>query len=187
MKYNLQGKKVAILVADGFEQSEFEEPKNALEQSNAEAVVVSPNSGNVTGWKEEKWGDAFNVNVPLDQARAAEFDALVLPGGVINPDTLRVNEDAIRFSREFFEAGKPVAAICHGPQLLINAGVVEGRTLTSYPSIRKDLENAGAKVVDEPVVVDQGLVTSRNPDDLSQFCDKMCEEIAEGKHAGQTA
>jgi protease I len=183
MANNLSGKKVAILVADGFEQSEFMEPKKALEQAGATVQVVSPQKSKVKGWKGKNWGDEFPVDVQLDQADAENFDALVLPGGVMNPDTLRMEPKALEFIRAFFDAGKPTAAICHGPWTLIDAGVASGRKMTSYPSIKCDLQNAGVEWVDEEVVVDNGLVTSRNPDDLPAFNRKMIEEIAEGVHA----
>jgi protease I len=187
MNHDLHGKKVAILVADGFEQSEFEKPKQALEQAGATTYVISPNEDRVTGWDHDtnNHGDSFEVDLPLDEARAVDFDALLLPGGVKNPDTLRTIPEAVAFVRGFFEAGKPVAAICHGPWMLVEADVVRGRKVTSYPSIRTDLVNAGALWVDEEVVVDQGLVTSRKPSDIPAFNDKMLEVIAVGIHAGQ--
>jgi protease I len=178
----LAGKKIAILVADGFEQVEMTEPRNALEKAGAETVIVSPANGKVKGWKSTKWGNQFAVDIPLDQGHAEDYDGLLLPGGVMNPDHLRINPAAVAFARGFFEAGKPVAAICHGPWTLAEAGVVRGRRMTSYPSIKTDLINAGAKWVDEEVVVDQGLVTSRKPDDIPAFNRKMIEEFAEGIH-----
>jgi intracellular protease, PfpI family len=187
MKRNLNGKKVAILAAEGFEQSELEKPREALEQAGAKTAVVSPEEGSIRGWDEDDFGDSVNVDVPLKRANPADYDALLLPGGVMNPDTLRTVPEAVRFVTHFFESGKPVAAICHGPQLLIEADVVRGRRLTSYPSIKTDLRNAGAEWVDETVVTDQGLVTSRRPDDIPQFNEKMIEEFAEGFHAGQHA
>jgi protease I len=186
MNQNLNGKTVAILATDGFEQSELLEPRKALQAAGAKTVLVSPNA-RVKGWVHDKWGETLNTDVALKEAKPDDYDALLLPGGVMNPDTLRTEPKAVEFVRAFFDAGKPVAAICHGPQLLIEADVVDGRTLTSYPSVRTDLENAGATWVDEAVVVDQGLVTSRKPDDIPQFNAKMIEEIAEGKHAGQKA
>jgi protease I len=182
MEQQLTGKKVAILVADGFEQVELTEPKQALEEAGAQTQIVSPAPDWVKGWSHIEWGDEFVVNVPLKQAQADDYDALLLPGGVMNPDKLRRNEQALKFVRAFFEAGKPVAAICHGPWTLIDAGVVKGRKLTSYESIQTDLKNAGAKWVDEEVVVDNGLVTSRKPDDLPAFNRKIIEEFAEGRH-----
>lgn len=185
MNHDLHGKSVAILVTDGFEQSELEQPRKALEDAGAETTLISPNDDEVKGWSEDDFGDTFTVDLPLSQAHAQEFDALLLPGGVMNPDKLRTIPAAVDFVRSFFDAGKPVAAICHGPQLLIEAGVVRGRKLTSYPSLKTDLINAGAQWVDEAVVTDQGLVTSRRPADIPQFNAKMIEEIAEGVHAGQ--
>lgn len=183
-KNRLEGQKVAILVDNGFEHSEFVKPKQAIEAAGGEAVVVSPKEGRVKSWKSGNWGEEFEVDLSLSEARAEDFDALVLPGGVINPDQLRMNPEAVEFVQGFFEGARqrPVAAICHGPWTLINAGVVGGRRMTSYESLRLDLENAGAEWVDEQVVVDEGLVTSRNPDDLPAFCAKMVEEIAEGTH-----
>ncbi len=183
MSDELTGKKVAILAANGFEQVELTEPKRALEAAGATTSIVSPESGKVKGWKKTDWGDELPVDVPLEEAKADDFDALVLPGGVMNPDKLRRNEWALQFVRAFFESGKPIAAICHGPWTLIDAGLVEGRTMTSYASIQTDLKNAGANWVDKEVVVDNGLVTSRCPDDLPAFNRKMIEEIAEGIHA----
>jgi protease I len=183
MNGQLNGKKVAMLVANGFEQEELTSPKQALEEAGAEVSIVSPEAKKVKGWERTKWGKSFAVDVPLDSARAEEFDALVLPGGVMNPDKLRRNEWALQFVRAFFDASKPVAAICHGPWTLIDAGVASGRRMTSYHSIQSDLKNAGADWVDEEVVVDNGLVTSRQPDDLPAFNRKMVEEIAEGVHA----
>lgn len=185
-EYDSTGKKVAILVAHGFEQVELTEPRKALNEAGAETHIVSPAGGTVKGWEHDHWSDEFDVDVSLSEARASEYDALVLPGGQMNPDNLRADGNAVRFARAFFEAHKPVAAICHGPWLLVEAGVVEGRRMTSYHSIRTDLENAGADWVDEEVVVDSGLVTSRSPEDLPAFNRKLVEEVAEGKHAAQT-
>jgi len=183
----LSNKRVAILVANGFEQIELTSPKEALEEAGAKVSIVSPEPKKVKGWDTTKWGKSLPVDVPLESALADDFDALLLPGGVMNPDKLRRNEWALQFVRAFFDAGKPVAAICHGPWTLIDAGVVEGRRLTSYHSIQTDLKNAGAKWVDEEeVVVDNGLVTSRQPGDLPAFNRKMVEEIAEGVHAAST-
>jgi protease I len=181
----LHGKKVAILVADGFEQIELTEPRKALEQAGAETAIVSPAQGQVKGWNHTEWGQQFPVDVPLQQASPDQYDALLLPGGVMNPDKLRMNPSAVQFVKAFFEAGKPVAAICHGPWTLIEAGVVGGRTMTSYESIKSDLKNAGANWVDKEVVTDNGLVTSRKPDDIPAFSRKMVEEFAEGRHTRQ--
>jgi protease I len=183
----LQGKKVAILATHGFEQSELFEPLEELRNVGATVHVVSPESGSIRAWDEDNWGDEIDVDRTLDDADPNDYDALVLPGGVMNPDKLRMNEDAVKFVSAFFKAGKPVSAICHGPWMLVEADVVRGRTVTSYPSIKTDLKNAGAKWVDQEVVVDNGLTTSRNPDDLPAFIDKTIEEIGEGKHAVQTA
>lgn len=176
---------MAILVADGFEQSELLRPKEALDQAGATTRIISLKSGSVKGWDHDHFGQAMKVDATVDQASAETFDALLLPGGVMNPDTLRTSRPAVQFVHDFFAAGKPVAAICHGPQILIEADVVRGRTVTSYPSIKTDLVNAGANWQDAPVVVDQGLVTSRKPDDIPQFNAKMIEEFMEGVHAGQ--
>jgi protease I len=187
MTDSLSGKKVAILVAEGFEQIEMTAPRNALKDAGAITEIISPENNEVKGWNHHDEADSFKVDVQLDDADPENYDALLLPGGVMNPDTLRKLPEAVEFVRAFFEAGKPVAAICHGPQVLIEADVVRGRTLTSYPSIKTDLMNAGAHWVDEKVVTDQGLVTSRSPDDLPYFNEKMVEEFAEGIHAGQHA
>jgi protease I len=185
MATKLDGKKIAILVDQGFEEVEMTGPRQALEEAGAGVDLVSPRTGSVRSAVHTEPGREFPVDVVLAEADAEDYDALVLPGGVINPDHLRINPDALRFVRAFFEAGKPVAAICHGPWTLIDAGVVRGRRMTSWPSIRTDLRNAGANVVDEPVVVDRGLVTSRKPDDIPQFNAKMIEEFAEGVHEAQ--
>ena len=182
---SLQGKRVAILVADGFEQVEMTEPRNALQAAGADTKLVSPAQGRVQGWKHFDKSDTFPVDVPLAQANSADFDALVLPGGVANPDQLRIMPKAVSFIREFFDAGKPVAAICHGLWPLIDAGVVRGRTVTSWPSLKADLTNAQARWVDQEVVTDNGLVTSRKPDDIPAFNRKMIEEFAEGRHDQQ--
>ncbi|HVU25810.1 MAG TPA: type 1 glutamine amidotransferase domain-containing protein [Opitutus sp.] len=179
----LAGKKVAILVTDGFEQEELAGPRTALEAAEAVTEIVAPKDDTVRAWKESDFGDNFDVDVPLRRADPANYDALLLPGGVMNPDHLRMEPAAVEFVRRMFDAGKPVAAICHGPQMLIEAGVVRGRRLTSYPSLQTDLRNAGAEWLDEPVVTDRGLVTSRRPADIPQFNEKMIEEIAEGVHA----
>lgn len=183
----LSGKKVAILVEDGFEQVELTSPKEALENAGAQTHIISPKRDKVKGWEHTKWGKEFPVDVAIDQANANSYDALLLPGGVMNPDKLRTNAKAVQLVRSFIDQGKPVAAICHGPWMLVEADVVEGRMVTSYPSIQTDLKNAGANWVDKEVVVDRGLVTSRNPDDLPAFNRKMVEEVAEGRHERQRA
>jgi protease I len=182
----LDGKKVAILATDGFEQDELLSPLEALRDAGADAKVVSPSKERkIKGWKFTDWGKKVKVDVPLDEANAGDFDALVLPGGVMNPDHLRRDPQVLEFVKSFFTAGKPVGAICHGPWTLIDAGVVRGRKMTSYETIQTDLKNAGANWVDEEVVVDNGLVTSRKPDDLPAFNAKLIEEIAEGIHQRQ--
>ena len=183
MERGLAGKRVAIVATDGFEQSELAEPQRALEDAGAKTEIVSLRSGTIRGWKEKNWGDAFDVDKTVGQANPDDYDALVLPGGVMNPDKLRMDADAVSFVRRFFDDRKPVGAICHGPWTLIDAGVVKGRQMTSYPSLRQDLINAGARWTDAEVVTDKGLVTSRRPDDLPAFNAKLVEEIAEGVHA----
>lgn len=178
-------KKVAILATNGFEESELKSPKEYLEQQGWTADIVSLKSGTIKAWADGNWGGNYNVDKTLDEISSGDYDALVLPGGVINPDQLRRHENAIAFVKSFFEEKKPVAAICHGPQILIDAEVVNGRELTSFFSVKKDLMNAGANWVDKEVVVDNGLVTSRTPDDLPAFNKKMVEEINEGKHERQ--
>jgi protease I len=185
MADELRGKRVAALVDNGFEQVELTEPKKALEQAGAKVDVVSPQQGQVKGWQHTKWGDEMPVDRQLDSANASEYDALLLPGGVMNPDHLRMNPKAVQFVRAFVQSNKPIAAICHGPWTLIEAGGVSGRRMTSWPSLQTDLRNAGANWTDEQVVVDNGLVTSRKPDDIPAFNRKMIEEFAEGRHDGQ--
>src|SRR5690625_199219 len=185
MAEKLQNKKVAILVAEQFEQVEMTEPRRALQEAGAETVLIAPESGSIRAWNEDDWGDEFDVDQALDQANESDFDALLLPGGVNSPDTLRTNERALKFVHHFFESGKPVASLCHGPWTLINAGVVNGRTMTSSPAIQVDLKNAGANWLDQEVVTDMGLVTSRGPQDLEAFNRKMIEEIGEGIHSEQ--
>ena len=182
----LKGKRIAILVTDGFEQVEMTEPRQALAEEGATTTLVAPRPGKVKGWKHTDWGDTFEVDRVLSDVREAEFDALLLPGGAMNPDKLRLEPEAVALVRSFFDAGKPVAAICHGPWLLIDAGVARGRTVTSWPSIRLDLANAGARVEDAEVVVDRGLVTSRKPDDIPAFNRKMIEVFAQGAEATVT-
>jgi protease I len=185
MATELRNKRVAVLVDNGFEQSELTEPKKALEQAGATADVISPQAGKVKGWQRANWGDEIPVDRKLDEAQAEDYDALLLPGGVMNPDRLRANASAVRFVKHFVDSGKPIAAICHGPWPLIEAGGVRGRKMTSWPSLQNDLRNAGAEWVDEEVVVDNGLVTSRKPDDIPAFNRKMIEEFAEGRHDPQ--
>jgi len=184
MPDELKGKRVAALVANGFEQVELTEPRKALEGAGATVQVVSPEKDRVRGWNHTEWGSDVQVDRPLDQARADDYDALLLPGGVMNPDRLRMNPKAVRFVKQFFEGGKPIAVICHGPWTLVDAGVVRGVKMTSYPSVRTDLVNAGADWVDQEVVVDRGVVSSRKPDDIPAFNRKMIEEFAEGQHGG---
>jgi protease I len=180
----LDGKKVAILVAEGFEQVEMVEPRKALEKAGAETSLVSPADGEVQGWNHFDKADRFNVDVDLDDASADDFDALLLPGGVANPDQLRTNPKAVQFVKAFVDSGKPIGVICHGPWTLIEAAAVKGRTITSWPSLKTDLVNAGAKWVDQEVVTDKGLVSSRKPADIPAFSKKLIEEIGEGRHAG---
>lgn len=182
MAQELKGKKVAILVTKGFEQSELIEPRKALDAVGADTKIISPEKGKVRGWDHTEWGLEIPVDIELNSANPDDFDALLLPGGVMNPDKLRMDQKAVRFVKSFFEAGKPVAAICHGPWLLVEAGVVRGRKLTSYESIKTDIKNAGGDWRDEEVIVDRGLVTSRKPDDIPAFNEKMIEEFREGKH-----
>jgi protease I len=183
MANELKGKKIAALVEHGFEQSELLEPKKALEQAGAVVDVISPQRGHVKGWKHTDWGDKVEVDHVLDQVRADDYDGLLLPGGVMNPDRLRINQRAVGFVTEFVTANKPIASICHGPWTLIEAGAVRGRRVTSWPSLKTDLINAGALWTDQEVVVDRGLVTSRKPDDIPAFNRKMIEEFAEGVHS----
>lgn len=187
MSYDLTGKHIAVLATDGFEQSELMSPVEALQQAGAKTTIVSLAAGQIRGWKDGDWGDAVDVEMTVADANAKDFHALLLPGGVLNPDKLRVDDDALKFVKLFFAQKKPVAAICHGPWTLINAGVVRDRRVTSWPSLKQDLTNAGAHWEDAECVCDEALVTSRNPDDLPAFNAKFCEEIAEGKHELQHA
>lgn len=182
MAANLSGKRIAILATDGVEQVELLEPQRALKDADANVQVVSPKAGSIRGWNRTEWGTTIPVDLVLDEARAEDFDGLVIPGGVKNPDTLRMNERAVQFVRDFYTSGKPIAAICHAPWLLIEADVVRDRTVTSYPSLKTDLKNAGADWVDREVVTDEGIVTSRKVDDIPAFNRKMIEEFAEGRH-----
>ena len=180
-------KKVAILAAKGFEEVELTSPKEAMENAGFEVEIVSPESGSIKAWDKDHWSKDYKVDRSVSEVSASDYDALMLPGGVMNPDNLRSDEDALNLVRDFFKQKKPVAAICHAPWTLISAGVVEGRTMTSYHSMKDDVINAGANWVDKEVVVDQGFVTSRNPGDLEAFNKKLIEEIKEGKHERQHA
>lgn len=182
MEGKLNNKKAAIVMADGFEEVEFTKPLEALKNSGVSTEVISIKAGKVKAWAKKEWGKEYKVDKSIDQANAKDYDALVLPGGVMNPDQLRMNKHVINFVSSFMTEGKPVAAICHGPWTLIETGQVKGKRMTSWPSLKTDLTNAGAQWVDEEVVVDKGLVTSRKPDDLPAFCEKMLEEIGEGIH-----
>jgi len=182
MADQLNGKKIAILVENGFEQVEMTKPREALEDAGAEADLISPEKGKVQGMQHDEKGDSFSVDIVLKQANPDDYDGLLLPGGVANPDKLRANPDAVKFVKSFVDAGKPIAAICHGPWTLIEAGATKDRTMTSWPSLKTDLRNAGANWVDREVVVDRGLVTSRKPDDIPAFNRKMIEEFGEGNH-----
>ena len=183
----LQGKRIAFLATDGVEQVELTEPWKALEEAGAEPVLVSPKEGQVQGFRHLDKGDTFDVHEPVAKASPDRYDGLVLPGGVANPDQLRMDEKAVAFVRSFVESRKPVGVICHGPWTMVEADVVRGRTLTSFPSVRTDLENAGASWVNKEVVVDEGIVSSRDPDDLPAFCKKIVEEFAEGRHERRAA
>jgi protease I len=184
---NLNRKTVAILATNGFEESELKEPKKALEEAGADVHIVSLESGEIKGWADGNWSNTYKVDKTLDEVSQTDYNALMLPGGVINPDLLRQNDKAVSFVKSFFENKKPVAAICHAPWLLAEAGVLDGRKVTSYNSIKTDIINAGANWVDEEVVVDEGLVTSRSPEDLPAFNSKLVEEVYEGKHDMQMA
>jgi protease I len=186
MPGQLEGKKVAILAADGFEQVEMTQPRAALQEAGADTRIVSPEAGKIQGMHHADKGDTFGVDLALDEAKPEDFDALMIPGGLMNPDTLRSSEKALEFVRHFFREGKPVAAICHAPWVLIDANVIRGRTLTSWPAIKTDVRNAGGNWVDQEVVVDNGLVTSRKPDDIPAFNLKMIEEFGEGRHAAKS-
>jgi protease I len=177
MASTLRGKKIAILATDGFEQVELTEPKKALDQAGAQTVVVSPNSGQIMGWNFKEWGGPVKVDRTLDEAKAEEFDALLLPGGVMSPDRLRMEPKAVQFVQRFCDAGKIVAAICHGPWLLVEAGVVDGTTITSWPSLKTDIRNAGGNWVDKEVVTDGQFITSRKPNDIPAFNRTMIERI----------
>jgi len=184
---SLKGKKIAILSDNGFEEAELTSPKKALEDAGAAVDIVSAQKDKIRGWNHDHWSIEVNVDINIDDAKTENYDALMIPGGVINPDQMRLHTNYIQFAEEFLEAGKPVAAICHGPQLLIETGMISGREMTSFPSIKTDLINAGANWQDKEVVVDNGLITSRSPKDLEAFNKKMIEEIAEGRHASRAA
>ncbi|MFW5634754.1 MAG: type 1 glutamine amidotransferase domain-containing protein [Erythrobacter sp.] len=179
-------KRILIIATDGFEQSELFEPRRILSEAGAEVKVASPDAGSIKGWNKTDWGDSIAVDMTLDEVSTGDFDALVLPGGQINPDMLRLEPRAVELVREFASAGKPVAAICHAPWLLIEAGIVEGKTATSWPSVRTDLANAGAKVVDREVAIDGNIITSRKPDDIGAFAGAIMEALAMEK-AGENA
>ncbi len=181
----LKNKRIAILATNGFEEIELTEPRKALEREGATVEIIAPEAGKIKAWDHDHWSNEYEVDKTIDEANPADYNALMLPGGVMNPDNLRVNENAVKFTKSFFAEGKPIAAICHGPWTLIETGALKGRKVTSYPSIRTDLQNAGAEWVDEEVVVDQGLVTSRKPDDIPAFSRKMVEEFCEGVHEEQ--
>lgn len=187
MAGELNGKKILILATNGFEQSELEVPRDRLKAAGAQVDIVSPESGEIKGWDMKDWGRPVKVDKPLSGAKADDYDAIVLPGGQINPDLLRVNKDALALIKAFYDSGKTVAAVCHAPWLLIETGIAKGRKMTSYNSIKTDVINAGAKWEDSEVVTDQGVITSRNPGDLEAFSKKIIEEIREGKHERKAA
>ncbi len=180
---NLNGKRVAILTENGFEETELTSPKKAMETAGIKVDIVSPQKGKVKAWAHDHWSIELPVNVIVEDADVDNYDALMIPGGVMNPDLMRINQDCVQFAKDFMETGKPVAAICHGPQLLIETGLLKGKKMTSYPSIRTDLKNAGADWRDKEVITDNGLVTSRSPKDLEAFNKKLLDEIREGVHA----
>jgi protease I len=182
MEKKLNNHKIAIIVTNGFEESEFSKPYDAIKSAGGIPVVISIKNKKIKSWSDKNWGKEYDADKLIDEVSSNDFDALVLPGGVMNPDQLRTNEKVVSFVKDFLIEGKPVAAICHGPWTLIETGLISGRTVTSWPSLKTDLTNAGAHWVDREVVVDNGLVTSRKPADLPAFCEKMIEEISEGTH-----
>jgi protease I len=184
MPDTLQGKTIAILATDGVEQVELTKPKKALEDAGAKTEVVSPADKKLKGWNIKEWGEEIKVDVPLKSADPSKYDALLLPGGVMNPDKLRMEPEAVKFAKSFFDEGRPVAAICHGPWMLVETGAAKGRTLTSWPSLKTDIQNAGGTWVDEQVVVSNGVVTSRNPDDIPAFSREMIELFSKAVSAG---
>jgi protease I len=179
---NISDKRIMILAADGFEQSELQVPKQRLEEAGAKVDIVSLKAGEIRGWQKGDWGDPIDVDRTIDAVSVDEYDALVIPGGQINPDLLRADEDAVAFVRDFYNSKKPIAAVCHAPWVLVEAGLAKGRKMTSYHSMATDVKNAGANWIDKEVVVDQGLITSRNPGDLEAFSAKIIEEVGEGPH-----
>jgi protease I len=187
MPGQLDGKRILILATNGFEQSELEQPRDALKAAGAQVHIASPEQGEIKGWDKKDWGRAVKVDKALSAVKAADYDAIVLPGGQINPDVLRIDKDALALIRSFFDAGKTVAAICHAPWLLIETGIAKGRKMTGYTSIKTDLVNAGAIWEDSAVVTDNGVITSRNPSDLDAFSNKIIEEVREGRHQRRAA
>jgi len=184
---NISGKKILILATNGFEQSELEVPRDRLKAAGATVDVVSPEAGEIKGWEKKDWGRAMKVDKALSDVRADDYDAIVLPGGQMNPDTLRQNKDALALIRAFFDQKKVVAAVCHAPWLLVETGIAKGRNMTSYSSMKTDVINAGANWKDEAVVTDKGIITSRNPGDLEAFAEKIADEISEGRHTQRSA
>jgi len=184
---NINKARILIIATDGFEQAELEVPRDKLKEAGAQVTIASPDGKEIMGWDKTDWGEAANVDIKIADAREGDFDALVIPGGVINPDKLRVDQDAMNLVKAFLASGKIVAAVCHGPWLLVQADALKGRQATSYKSIRKDVENAGAKWIDREVVVDDGIITSRNPDDLPAFVKKIIEEVEEGRYYQRAA